>query len=108
MINDSDPHPVDFLQPPMTYNHFSSPPPFGEPLPFPTSQSPAIYPHDGSPDADDIEPTFYSQPEATSLFLNNHESSPSDMADEPATCAFTDYHPILNDKFNHSILTELC
>ena len=37
MINDSDPPPVDFLQPPMTYNHFSSPPPFGELLPFPTS-----------------------------------------------------------------------
>lgn len=105
MINDSDPPSVDFLQPPMTHNHFSSPPPFGELLPFPTSQSPAIHPHDGSPDADDIEPTVYSQPEATSFFLNN---PPSDMADEPATCAFTDYHPILNGKFNHSILTALC
>ena len=42
MINDSDPPPVDFLQLPMTYNHFSSSPLFVKLLPFPTSQSPSI------------------------------------------------------------------
>ena len=100
MVIDSDPPPIvsdDFLQPPMAYSPFSSPPPFDDLLPFSAPQSPAIHPHDGSSDADDIESTGHSR--ATSPFLD--DSSP---ADESATRAFTtDYHQILNgtSKFIH-------
>ena len=81
----------DFLQPPMAYaGPFSSPPPFDNLLPFPASQSPAIHSHDGfarGSDADDIEST-----------ASGHSQ---------ATCAFTDYHLILNGKFIHSISNAL-
>ena len=77
MTIDSDPPPTgivfdDFLQRPMTYSPFPSPPPF-----------------------DDMIPSSFS----------TSQSSPANTADEPATCAFTDYHLILNGKFIHSILS---
>ena len=39
--------------------------------------------------------------------FSTSQSSPADTADESATCAFTNYHLILNGKFIHSISTAL-
>ena len=102
MFIDSDPPPIpnDFFEPPMSYSPILSPPLlFDDLLPLFASQSPAIPPHDGSSDADDINSTGHSQ--AFSPFL--HVSSPAVSADESAPCSSTDYHPILNSKFIHSI-----
>jgi hypothetical protein len=109
----SDPGPIvsDFLQSPMAQAgspagfQVSSPPPAFDDLrlsPFSTFQSPAIHPHDESLDAYDSEPIGHFR--ATSSSPSN--SSPADTTaseDESATCASTDYHPILNGKFAHSI-----
>jgi hypothetical protein len=110
MVIDSDLPPIlsdDLLPLPMTYSpSLSLPPVFDDPSsPFSASQSPAIYPHDGSSDADDVESTGHSQ--ATSPFPASEDldSSLADTVDayESASHAFTDYHPILNGKYIHSI-----
>ena len=96
MVIDSDPPTVsdDFLQPRTTYSPFSRLPLFDDDLlPFSTSRSPAIHPHAGSLDTDDIESTGHSR--ATSPFLDNSSN------------ADTDYHPILNGKFLHLISSAL-
>ena len=76
-----------------------------DPIPALPMTPPAIHPYDESSDADDldIESTCHSQ--ETSPFLGG--LSPGDTADESATCAFTDYHLILNGKFFLSISSAL-
>ena len=106
-----DPPPIvsdDFVQPPITYSPFPSPPPFASDglLTFLRSQSPAdaaVHPHDGNSDTDNLESTGHSQ--ANSPILNDSEESlqVADTADELATCTITDYHLVLNGKFIYSI-----
>ena len=115
MVIDSYPPPIlsdDFLQPTMAYSTFSSPLPVTVlddllPQAFSTSQSPAIHPHDGVSDVDDIESIGHSSSQSNPPFFN--DSSPVDTADESATstCTFTDYHLILNGKFIRPISSVL-
>ena len=108
MVIDPEPIVSDFLQPPMAQAaspfQVSSPPPaFDDLSPFSTSQSPAIRPHDESSDAHDSESTGHFQTTSSSPFSDSSPADTTASADESATCASTDYHPILNGKFTHSI-----
>ena len=89
--------PFQVLSPPLAFDDLRL-------SPFSTSQSPGIHPHDESSDAYDSESIGDSQATSSSPFSDSSPADTTASADESATtCASTDYHPILNGKFTHSI-----